>query len=216
MRVSRFAPILAMLPWLVMMACALVFQPATGWAQTADMSQEKRGTVEGDDLEQLEDRADESLESLFAALKRQSDPAAARRIASRIWQEWSRSGSASIDLLMDRAATAVGARNAGVALDLLDQITTLAPDYAEGWNRQATLYYNLKDYGRSLGAIERVLSLEPRHFGALSGLAIIMESLDRDRTALETWYRVLKIYPANEAAQSRVIKLEEKLSGRPT
>lgn len=78
------------------------------------------------------------------------------------------------------------------------------------------MHYAARDLGRSLADIERVLALEPRHFGALSGLAIILEILDREREALETWYKVLAIYPANDQAQEKVIELEEELAGKAT
>ena len=107
-------------------------------------------------------------------------------------------------------------RKFAVAEDLLDQVTTLAPEYAEGWNRRATLYFTMSDYGRSVADIETTLALEPRHFGALSGLAAILQRLNRDEEALVTWYKVLEIYPANKPAQSAVVALEEKLAGSRT
>ncbi len=174
------------------------------------------GTAEGDDLEQLDKRASETLDSLFADLKRQSNQAAANRISKKIWNEWNGSGSDSVDLLMLRVSKAMEQNKSGVALDLLDHIITLAPDYAEGWNRRATLHFAMNDYGKSITDVERVLELEPRHFGALSGLAVMLEKLGKDKKSLETWYKVLEIYPANSQAQSNVIKLEDKLSGNPT
>jgi len=182
-------------------------------AQTAP---DVEGTVEGDDLEQLDDRSAETLNSLFEDLGRQSDTAAANRISKKIWNAWTDSGSESINLLMQRVGEAMKGGKNNVALDLLDQVITLAPDYAEGWNRRATLHFTMKEYGRSLSDIERTLTLEPRHFGALSGLAVILQTLGRDRKALETWYKVLEIYPANAQAQDSVIKLEDELTGSPT
>lgn len=158
----------------------------------------------------------EALNELFDELARQAKPSAANRTAKLIWQHWTASGSDSIDLLMGRVSVSMKAEQNQIALDLLAQIISLAPDYAEAWNRRATLYYTMKEYGRSISDIEQVLKLEPRHFGALSGLAVILQGIGRDRKALETWYRVLEIYPANEQAQKAVIKLEDKLAGNPT
>lgn len=158
----------------------------------------------------------EALNDLFDELQRQAKPGQARRTSRLIWQRWTESGSDTIDLLMDRVSTAMQDKNHQVALDLMDQIISLAPDYAEVWNRRATLYYTMDRFGRSISDIEQTLKLEPRHFGALSGLAVILQRLGNDEKALETWYRVLEIYPANEQAQEAVIKLEDKLSGRPT
>lgn len=189
---------------------------ADGQVELDSSSSNTEGSLEGDDLEQLEDRAAESLDSLFADLKKQTNEKRAKRITRRIWSEWTRSGSASIDLLMNRAGEAMKRNRNGVALDLLDQVVTLAPDYAEGWNRRATVYYTMKKFADSISDIEQVLRLEPRHFGALSGLAVMLQGLGREKKALETWHRVLEIYPANSQAQESVIKLEDKLSGRAT
>ena len=156
------------------------------------------------------------LSELFGKLKKQTRPGPARATANLIWHEWIDSGSPTINLLMDRAAQAMRRKKTGLAEDLLDQVVVLQPEYAEGWNRRATLYFTLSDFSRSIADIRATLALEPRHFGALSGLAAILQRLNRQEEALETWYRVLEIYPANSAAQKAVIELEERLSGRRT
>ncbi|WP_244530517.1 tetratricopeptide repeat protein [Salaquimonas pukyongi] len=158
----------------------------------------------------------DTLNELFGILARESDPKKAQRTSRQIVQKLTDSGSDSINLLMERALEAMRKNEHGVALDILDQVITLAPDYAEGWNRRATLYFAMKDFSRSIADVERVLELEPRHYGALSGLAAMLQSLGREKRALEIWYKVLEIYPANEQAQSAVITLEEKLAGSPT
>ena len=157
-----------------------------------------------------------TLDELFEKLERETKPGAANATAKLIWSEWTESGSDSINLLMYRAIRAMQQSKQSLAEDLLDQVVVLAPDYAEGWNRRATLYYTMADFRRSIADIEVTLALEPRHFGALSGLAAILQQLDREEEALKTWYRVLEIYPANPQAQQAVITLEEKLSGKRT
>ena len=99
-----------------------------------------------------------------------------------------------------------------VALDLLDQVIALRPDYAEGFNQRATLHFMMENYGKSIVDIERTLALEPRHYGALAGLATILEHLGEKDRALETWYRVLSVYPAMKSAQDSVVRLEEELA----
>jgi len=158
----------------------------------------------------------ETLDRLFEQLRKDPKASTASATAKMIWREWLYSGSSSIDLLMRWAGSAMGNKEFAKAEDLLDQITVLAPDYAEGWNRRATLYYHKRDFGRSLADIETTLAIEPRHFGALSGLAAIMQQTGNDEAALKTWYKVLEIYPANPQAQTSVITLEEKLSGSRT
>lgn len=155
----------------------------------------------------------ETLDRLFEQLKKDPKKSSASATARMIWREWTASGSKSIDLLMSWAARAMRDQEFAKAEDLLDQVIVLNPEYSEGWNRRATLYFTKLDYGRSLADIEKTLALEPRHFGALSGLAVIMQRLDRNEDALKAWYRVLEIYPANKAAQDAVIALEEELAG---
>ena len=77
----------------------------------------------------------------------------------------------------------------------------IAPNYAEGWNQRATLHYMMENYGKSVADIEKTLALEPRHYGALAGLASIQQSIGNDRAALKTWYRALEIYPAMKSGQ---------------
>jgi tetratricopeptide (TPR) repeat protein len=154
------------------------------------------------------------LDNLFGELRHQTGQADANRVARLIWENWGESGSATVNLLMQWAAEAMRDNKFAAAEDLLTQVVVLAPEFAEGWNRRATLYFMKTDYGRSISDIERTLQLEPRHFGALSGLGIILQRSGLDKKALDTWYRVLEIYPANEAAQKAVTELEEKLAGQ--
>lgn len=160
--------------------------------------------------------SNQTLDRLFEQLKKDPKASSSGATARMIWREWTASGSKSIDLLMAWAATAMRSKNYAKAEDLLDQVVVLNPEFAEGWNRRATLYFTKLDYSRSLADIEKTLALEPRHFGALSGLAVIMQRLNRNQDALKAWYRVLEIYPANKAAQDAVIALEEELAGSRT
>lgn len=153
------------------------------------------------------------LDGLFEQLGKARDRRLASRISERIWDEWRASDSKSIDLLTGWARTAAGQKRFNQALDLLDQVVVLRPEYAEGYNQRATLHYMMEDYGKSIADIERVLALEPRHFGALAGLASILERINQPKKALETWYRVLAVYPAMKSAQDAVIRLEEDLAG---
>ena len=100
-----------------------------------------------------------------------------------------------------------------VALDFLDQVVTIAPAYAEGWNRRATVHFMMNNYSKSLADINRTLALEPRHFGALSGLAQIMTNTGRKQHALGAWQRVLEIYPMLRSAQTALATLSEELAG---
>ncbi len=160
-----------------------------------------------------EAEAKDELETLFADLKAAKDATSAKKIAYKIQQIWLKSGSPTIDLLMARAAAAMEAKEYGLSLDLLDTVTRLAPDYVEGWNRRATVYYLQEEFGRSLVDIERVLNLEPRHWGAISGLGIILRRLERRNEALTAFRRVLDLNPNSENARKLVDDLELETAG---
>jgi tetratricopeptide (TPR) repeat protein len=153
------------------------------------------------------------VDTLFAELKRERNEKSAERIAARIGEEWSHSGSSSIDLMMGWSKTAMDGKRFDVALDFLDQVVTMEPGYAEGWNRRATVHFMMRNYAKSMADIHRTLQLEPRHFGALSGMGQIMKASGRNELALQAWQRVLDIYPMLRSAQNEVATLAEETAG---
>lgn len=161
------------------------------------------------------DGREPGLEGLYSRLAQAEDDTAAARIARRIQIKWLESGSDTVDLLMNRSAEALRSENYALALDLLDVVVTLAPDYAEGWNRRATIFYLKEDFGRSLVDIERTLALEPRHWGALSGLAMIQRRLGDKDEALATFRQILKIHPGLSNAREAIEALEKGAEGEP-
>ncbi|WP_295809255.1 tetratricopeptide repeat protein [uncultured Nitratireductor sp.] len=164
--------------------------------------------------EQSEPAEQERLDALFQDLKKETNEQAARRIALRIGNAWSDSGSDTANLLIGWANDAIKAEKFSVALDFLDQITMLFPDYAEGWNRRATVHFMRNDYARSMADISRTLELEPRHFGALAGMARILQATGRNEQALATYERVLDVYPMLRSAQSAVAEISDELDGQ--
>ena len=159
------------------------------------------------------DKAENRLDKLFADLKRERNEKAAERIAGQIWEQWFKSGSASIDLMMMWAQRAIEQQKYDVALDFLDEVITLSPTYAEGWNRRATLHFMMSNYSKSMSDIDHTLSLEPRHFGALSGMAQILKASGKKELALKAYQQVLEIYPMMRSAQNEVATLSEELAG---
>jgi tetratricopeptide (TPR) repeat protein len=155
------------------------------------------------------------LDFLFGALKAAPDPASAKHVEGRIWALWTQTSSDSTMLLMTRAKTAIEKKQPEVALKLLDKVVKLRPDYVEGWNRRATIYYLQNEYGKSLADIREVLSREPRHFGALAGLGMIMQELGDDKRALDAFRKALEINPHLEKLPDMVKSLTEKVEGRP-
>ncbi|WP_279480949.1 tetratricopeptide repeat protein [Aureimonas sp. SK2] len=155
------------------------------------------------------------LDRLFAELRREPDAEKATAVANQIQGVWLDSGSATVDLLMERAGQAVARKDAGAALDLVDQAIVLQPDYAEAYNRRATLHYTQNRYALSIADVEETLRREPRHFGALTGLGAMLEELGRKREALEAYTRALTLYPTLKAAQDAAARIAEEMSGEP-
>ena len=154
------------------------------------------------------------LDFLFGALKAAPDEASAKHVEARIWALWMQTPSDTAALLMMRAKAAMDAQQVDVALKLLDSVVKLRPDYVEGWNRRATLYYLKNDYAHSLQDIEQVLVREPRHFGALAGLGMIMQDIGDERRALDAFRKALAINPHLEKVPELVKTLSEKVEGR--
>jgi tetratricopeptide (TPR) repeat protein len=156
------------------------------------------------------------VDSLFDALKRERQPEKAKGIAGQIIADMNDSGSATVNLLMQWSAEAIKEKKNGAALDFLDRVTLLEPTFTEGWNRRATLHYTMGDRRKSMADIAEVLKREPRHFGALAGLAGILTEAGDDELAMRAWERYLAVYPADRDAQEAMSKLSEKIAGNRT
>ncbi|MEA2920162.1 MAG: hypothetical protein QOF07_125 [Bradyrhizobium sp.] len=154
------------------------------------------------------------LDFLFGALKAAPDEASAKHVEARIWALWLQTPSDTAALLMTRAKAAMDAQQVDIALKLLDAVVKLRPDYIEAWNRRATLYYLKNDYAHSMEDIEQVLVREPRHFGALAGLGMIMQDLGDEKRALDAFRKALAINPHLEKVPELVKQLTEKVEGR--
>ena len=154
------------------------------------------------------------LDFLFGALKAAPDELSAKAVEAKIWAIWLQTPSDTAALLMSRAKAAIDAQQGDIALKLLDATIKLRPDYVEAWNRRATLYYLRNDYGRSLADIQQVLVREPRHFGALAGLGMIMQDLGDDNRALEAFRKALAVNPHLDKVPDLVKTLTEKVEGR--
>ncbi|WP_458759919.1 tetratricopeptide repeat protein [Afipia sp. TerB] len=155
-----------------------------------------------------------NLDFLLGALKVAPDEESAKAVEARIWALWTATPSDTAALLMTRARAAMEAKNYPIALKLLDAIVKLRPDYVEGWNRRATLYYLQNDYEHSMEDIRQVLIREPRHFGALAGLGMILQETGDDRRALDAFRKALEINPHLEKIPEMVKALSEKVEGR--
>jgi hypothetical protein len=154
------------------------------------------------------------LDELFKRLGATTDADEGKGIAGAIERVWLRSGSDTADLLMSRAVAAVQGKDLPLALELLDKVVAIEPDWAEGWNKRATARFMASDMNGAMADIDRVLKLEPRHFGALSGMGFILEREGLDKRALEVFRHVLTIYPGLPDIKKIVDKLVPEVEGR--
>lgn len=130
-----------------------------------------------------------------------------------LWLLWTRSGDAGIDQLMAQTTEHMQAGRYPEAIAVLNEVIRKKPGYAEGWNRRATVNFMMSNYAKSMSDIDRTLALEPRHFGALSGMAQILKNTGKKEMALKAYQRVLDIYPMMRSAQNEVATLSEELTG---
>ena len=156
----------------------------------------------------------QQLDTLFARLKATKDEAEGEAIVAEIWQLWLQSGNAEIDEAMQRAVLAMG-RVPALALPILDDIVARAPQWAEGWNKRATVLYLLGEHDRSLADIDRVLALEPRHFGALAGIGLIRMDKGESRQALAAFRRALAVNPFLKERLGLIPALEKEIGEKP-
>ena len=157
--------------------------------------------------------ADEAtLDSLFAELQ---DPANEdwKSTEEKIWKEWSKSGSRAMDLLLERGRSAMAAGDYETAVEHLSALIDHAPEFAEGWNARATAFYLMNQYGLSVADIQRTLVLNPRHFGAMSGLGAILEQTGRLKDALAVYTRALEIHPHQPGVIEAVERLNAEVGG---
>jgi len=160
------------------------------------------------------DQTDERLDALFEILKTTGDREAVRASEAEIWRIWIESERSEIDALMIEGVVAMSNQRIEDAITIFGQITESAPEFAEGWNKRATAYYLNEDYVASVRDIQRTLALEPRHFGAISGLGLIFLSRGDEMGALAAFEAVLAIYPDAPGARERVEELRKRLSER--
>jgi len=154
------------------------------------------------------------IDSLFGELKNAPDAASAKAAEAAILQHFLHSGSDTVDLLMSWAIQSMNKEDYGLALDLLDSIVAMKPDYAEGWNKRATVYYLADEFGKSLADIGQVLALQPRHFGALSGLGMILRDIGQTDKAITVFREALAIDPYLENVKRALEELEKEAAGQ--
>ena len=156
---------------------------------------------------------DAALDAMFEELKT-ADERAAARLERQIWAEWSKSGSAAMDLLLQRGRDAMAEGDTEAAIDHFSALIDHDPGFAEGWNGRATAFFQAGMYGESVSDIAQVLRLNPRHFGALAGFARILEDTDRPAEALAVYRAAIAIDPHLRGVEDAIDRLQADAAGR--
>ncbi|MEY4782144.1 MAG: hypothetical protein RIR41_79 [Pseudomonadota bacterium] len=153
-------------------------------------------------------------QELLDKLKATKDEAEATMLEEEIWDAWLVSGSATVDTLMQRGLEYQEKEELDAARDAFDKAIAILPEYAEGWNRRAVLFFNDGKYDEAIADLESAITYEPRHFGAWIGMAMIFESVDRPEAALKAYDKALEIHPLAQAAVQGKRRLDRIVNGR--
>lgn len=153
----------------------------------------------------------QKLDELFASLKAAKAEDEADTIVSEIWKLWQQSGDTELDEQLHQAILLMGQGIGNLAMPILDDIVAQRPDWAEAWNKRATLLYMMGEQERSLADIEHVLALEPRHFGALAGIGLIRMDRGEYREALAAFRKALGVNPFLRERYGIIPALEKKV-----
>jgi tetratricopeptide (TPR) repeat protein len=181
---------------------------ATVWSQAP------KGASPRSALPKTPAERDKTLSDLYALLATADEEESAKAIADAIERIWQHSGSPTIDVLMERSAKALAAKDNDLALKLLDFAVELAPDFTEGWNRRAYVHFLKSDFRRALGDLRRTLALDPNHFKALEGLAQILREVGQKRGALQAFKKLLDVHPYWPGAEQAVQELAREVEGQ--
>lgn len=160
------------------------------------------------------DQNDPRLDELFARLAATPDSGEANAIEAVIWNIWSKAETAGARVLLRQGAADMAAGRHEAALVSFDAVVDLEPDFAEGWNKRATVRYLMGDFAGSVDDIKRTMALEERHFGALSGLGLIYDQLDQKEAAIKAFGAALDIHPHLGGIRDRMDQLTKDVEGR--
>ena len=165
-------------------------------------------------LPKTPEEREKALSDLYALLATADSEESAKAIADGIERVWLSSGSATVDLLMERAIKAIAEKKLDLALKLLDHVVELAPDFAEGWNQRGYVHFARNDLGRALGDLRRVLALDPNHFNSLDVLARILREIGQKKAALQAYRQLLDVYPFWPGARQAIDELSRDVEGQ--
>ena len=162
------------------------------------------------------DQQDQRLNLAFAQLAKASSPQGVRVLESRIWKIWLEHPQPRINEMMRWGVEALNTQDYPTALKLFDSLVEAAPEFAEGWNKRATVRFLVGNYEGSIEDIRKTLALEPRHFGALSGLGMIHTNQERWFAAMAAFEQALRIHPHLIGVRHTINKLQQQLRKKST
>jgi len=162
----------------------------------------------------MADQTDKRLDALFSRLQSTSNIDEGAILTDRIWAIWHESQNPAVNELMQQGLAQMANQDHPAAIATFSQMIEVDPNFAEGWNKRATVYYLMENFPASVKDIDRTLELEPRHFGALSGLGLIMLAMDNEEAALQAFEATLAVNPFLPGARQNIKALKERQKKR--
>lgn len=160
------------------------------------------------------DQKDPRLDALFAELQKATGTLQGRTLTEQIWRIWITSDNPEVNRLMSEGTDAMAMQDYKTALADFTRMITIAPDFAEGWNKRATVLWLLNDYEGSMADVDKTLALEPRHFGALWGLGAMDAALERDEEAIAAFEKALAVNPHMDGVSEKIDALKQRIKDR--
>lgn len=157
----------------------------------------------------------ERLARLFERLKAVADADAAKPIQAQIERAFERSGSDTADILLKRVKEAIDSKSFETALDLLDYLVILKPDWAEPYHRRAIVHFLQKDHESAMRDIRATLAREPRHFHAMAGFGTLLRAMGNQKAAYRIYKQVLEIHPYFGDLKEQIDKMKTEVEGLP-
>jgi tetratricopeptide (TPR) repeat protein len=155
------------------------------------------------------------LDELFVRLgDGETSPSEAREITGEIWQTWLQNDNAEAEALMNQGISKMNQLALAQAVEIFSRLIKLEPDFAEAWNKRATVYYMMGEFELSTEDVAETLKLEPRHFGALSGQGLIYLQMERPQAAIDWFKRALEVNPFMENVRQNVKRIEQVVRGK--
>jgi tetratricopeptide (TPR) repeat protein len=163
----------------------------------------------------MADQSSDLLDDLFDRLKTSTNATGAAAIEGLIWKVWTHRGVAEVDQNMMLGIQAMGKEDLNGSLSYFNEVVRRDPGFAEGWNKRATVYYLMGNFDASVADIKKTLTLEPRHFGALSGIGLIYDAIGDQAAAVKVWEKALEINPHMAGIRHRIEEIRTGAKGKP-